>query len=77
MTITSDRELVNACVDKRTLKAPGSPMRPADLSMAMFQDKNCRGCRFADRRTVGSGRPCCTYCSHLDTDGVVCRTRRQ
>lgn len=26
-----------------------------------LQEKNCRGCRFANQEKVGTGEPCCTY----------------
>lgn len=46
--------------------------------MVGFQKANCaRGCRFAERKLVGSGKPCCTFSGKLEVKGITCKTRRQ
>ena len=47
-----------------------------DQALAAFQMKNCAGCRFADKKAVGSGTPCCTYGGKLEYRNNVCQTRR-
>ena len=29
-------------------------------TLAEFQERNCRGCLYADRKKMGTGKPCCT-----------------
>lgn len=29
--------------------------------LAGWQKKNCVGCRFADKKKAGTGKPCCTH----------------
>lgn len=52
---------------------------PARLNEGMveFQKANCaKGCRFADKPKVGTGEPCCTFCSTIDVEAGTCKTRR-
>ena len=51
-----------------------------DNGLAKFQNRNCKHpCRFADRKLVGSGFPCCQYVGCLDVDPILqqCRTRKK
>ena len=33
----------------------------SDQGLAEFQQVNCRGCKFADKKKVGTGLACCQY----------------
>ena len=44
--------------------------------MKDFQNMNCRGCDFADPKTVGTGEPCCTYPGKLEVVSGRCQQRR-
>jgi len=49
-------------------------MNPKDLEyLRKFQEENCitHSCKFADPKTVGTGKPCCTYPGRksVDQDG--------
>ena len=44
--------------------------------LAAYQEKNCRGCRFADD-AVGTGEPCCTFPGQLQSEGDTCLCRRE
>ena len=45
------------------------------MDLKEFQEKNCRGCRFASKKNVGTGRPCCTFPGRLLTSPDVCLTK--
>lgn len=45
--------------------------------LAAYQEKNCRGCRFADHDAVGTGEPCCTFPGQLQSEGDTCLCRRE
>jgi len=44
--------------------------------MKNFQNMNCKGCRFADPETVGTGEPCCTHPGKLEVISGRCQQRR-
>ena len=48
-----------------------------DQGMADFQNANCKGCKFADKPKVGTGKPCCQYYSKLDHRNGTCYTRKE
>lgn len=50
-----------------------TPMR--DAWLAKFQNENCKGCRFANDKRVGTGKPCCIYPGRLLTTPDKCLTR--
>lgn len=43
-----------------------------DMELVKFQEANCKPCRFADRATVGTGKPCCTYPGSLLASSDKC-----
>ena len=45
--------------------------------LSEWQERNCAGCGFVDRKKVGTGEACCTYYLHyeLDDEGE-CKTKR-
>ena len=45
--------------------------------MVKFQEKNCRGCYFADKKKVGTGEPCCSYGFRLEVKDDRCLARRE
>lgn len=47
-----------------------------DEARIAFQNANCKGCRFADEKLVGTGEPCCTFAFTLDIQEGKCYTRR-
>ena len=36
------------------------------MTLKEFQEANCRGCVFADKQFVGTGKPCCTLPGKLN-----------
>jgi len=42
-----------------------------------FQNRNCRGCFYADDKKVGSGMGCCTYPQPIRHERGECLTRRE
>ena len=45
-------------------------------SLAEFQDRNCRGCFYADEEKVGSGQACCTYHQPIKLEKGQCVSKR-
>jgi len=45
-------------------------------NLAKFQEANCKGCKFAERKLVGTGKPCCTYWTSIQVEGKKCLTRK-
>jgi hypothetical protein len=45
--------------------------------MKEFQEKNCRGCKFADAKKVGTGEPCCTYWQQIEVIADKCQSRQE
>jgi len=45
--------------------------------LSEWQKRNCTGCRFADKKKVGTGEACCTYYLQfkMDDEGE-CTTKR-
>ncbi len=52
-------------------------MNSQEYQLKGFQATNCKGCKFADKKKVGSGKPCCQYAFGLDVQGDKCNTRRE
>jgi len=46
-------------------------------TLAEFQERNCKGCRYADDNKVGTGEPCCTFPGPLTHKGGRCLTRKE
>lgn len=47
-----------------------------DPHLKKYQLANCPDCRFADKKKVGSGTPCCTFPGKLESWNGKCLTRR-
>lgn len=46
--------------------------------LAEWQKRNCAGCRFAEKKKVGTGEACCTYYLQYELDDKgECKTRKQ
>lgn len=42
-----------------------------------FQTANCKkGCKFADKKALAKGHPCCTFAFGADNQDGICKTRR-
>ena len=46
-----------------------------DEGLAEFQRINCLGCRYSDRKQVGTGKPCCTKAGAVEQEEGVCKSR--
>lgn len=46
-------------------------------TLAEFQDRNCKGCFYANEKEVGTGRACCTWPQPLNLEGGKCLTRKE
>ena len=48
-----------------------------DHGLALFQNHNCTGCYYADKKMVGTGTPCCQFGFRLNitSEGNKCMTR--
>ncbi len=44
--------------------------------LADFQAHNCRDCKYAKVRLIGTGNPCCTKIGLLDHKEGVCHSSR-
>ena len=52
-------------------------MEEIDEGLQDFQNRNCEGCKFADKPKIGTGTPCCQYAFRLDIENGICRTKRE
>ena len=60
--------------DKLAGKIVGKHYEP----LAEWQKRNCTGCRFAEKRAVGTGKACCTYYLQYELDDKgECKTKRK
>jgi hypothetical protein len=46
-------------------------------TLAKFQERNSRGCFYADEEKVGSGWACCTYPQPIKHERGECLTRKE
>ena len=53
------------------------PQITGDPRLALTQEVNCVGCKFADTDKIGTGEPCCQYPGPLDFLEGQCLKRRE
>ncbi len=46
------------------------------MELKEYQLKNCKGCSFAEKSKIGTGKPCCTKPSQADSDGITCKSKK-
>ena len=46
------------------------------MTLEEYQLKNCEGCYFAEEKKVGTGKPCCTKPTPIDSDGIICKSKQ-
>jgi hypothetical protein len=45
-------------------------------TLTEFQERNCKGCRYADEKKVGTGKPCCTFPGPITQKDGRCLVRK-
>ena len=46
-------------------------------NLPKWQNENCKGCRFADKKLIGTEKPCCIYSGYYKTNSKgKCITKR-
>ena len=47
------------------------------INLKELQEKNCKGCLYANQEKVGTGQACCTYPGMPRLEGNKCLTRKE
>lgn len=47
------------------------------MNLSDYQERNCRGCKFADTARIGTGKPCCTRPTMPEAVNFICQGREE